>query len=290
MTALTAVYDLAVSPPTFEVLSFLAQAELARRAGGHEAMAVVFQPGPAGGFRADALPPDVPAREGMLWRICVAAARMVPSVREVRVLRDRAELRGPVFPAGWAATRPVAHYGPAYQVNGPDVFRASESARRAVTLRLPRRFATITLRQASYWPSRNSNLPAWREAARWLDQRSIAPVWIPDAEGAAPAGVNAFEAAAYDLDLRLAAYEAAVVNLGVTNGPMALLHFTRLPHLIFKPVDPECPATGEAHLRALGLRPGGQWVAHGRLVWAPDDAPAIVGALAEFFAAQGAAA
>lgn len=284
MTTLTAVYDLAVSPPTFEVLSFLAQAELARRAGGHEAMAVAFQPGPAGGFRADALPPDLPAREGMLWRICVAAARLVPSVREVRVLRDRAELHGPVFPPGWAATRPVARYGPAYHVDAPDVFRASESARRAVALRLPPRFATITLRQASYWPSRNSNVPAWQEAARWLERRAIAPVWIPDVEGTAPAGALAFDAAAYDLDLRLAAYEAAVVNLGVTNGPMTILHFTRLPHLIFKPIDPECPATGEAHLRALGLRPGGQWVAHGRLVWAVDDAPAIIGALSEFLA------
>ena len=286
---LTAVYDLAVSPPTFEVLSFLAQAELHRRQHGRAAMAVVFQPGPLGGFRADALPPDLAAREGMLWRICVAAARLVPAVREVRVLRDRAELAAPLFPAGWSTTRPIAHYGPRFHLDGPDVFRASESARRAVRLRLPRRYATITLRQASYWPSRNSNLAEWQVAAAWLEQRGIAPVWIPDVEGVAPAGL-AFDAAAYDLDLRLAAYEGAVVNLGVTNGPLSLLHFTRLPHLVFRPVDRECPSTSDAHLRGVGLAPGGQWNGHGRLVWAADDAPAIIDALRDFLGARAGAA
>ena len=74
-----AVYDLGVSPPSYDFLSFLAEAERHRRANGFTHINLMFQPGPMNGFRDDELPPDTATREGMLWRVCAGMARLLPS-------------------------------------------------------------------------------------------------------------------------------------------------------------------------------------------------------------------
>jgi hypothetical protein len=283
MKMLTAVYDLAVSPPTFEILSFLSEAEKRRIETGAYALNVVFQPGPKGGFRNDTLPPSLTEREGMLWRVCVAACRLLPSVRNITVLRDRAPVEGDVFPKGWSVTEPKSCYGPAYHRDARPIFRATPAARDAVSRHLPGRYATITLRQSTYWPERNSSMREWVAVGEWLDRRGIVPVWIPDAEGLAPAIFETFEPASFDLDLRLAAYEGAAVNLGVNNGPMSLGHFTRIPYLMFKPVHQSCPSTTLAHMQAL-VGPGGQWGGNGLTVWEDDTAAAIIPAIERFLA------
>src|SRR5438552_1800804 len=118
---LTAVYDLAVSPPTYDFVGFLLAAEEARMARGLEAIDFLIAPGPEHGFRRDHLPPRDPAvRRVMLDGIVVPMVALLPSARGVRMLPDadhesldtlRRQAPERLFPAGWSPRSRLAHYG-----------------------------------------------------------------------------------------------------------------------------------------------------------------------------------
>lgn len=269
-TAMTAVYDLASSPPTYDFLSFLAEAEKARVDGNFTYLDVVFQPGPMGGFRDDNLPPAVEAREAMLHRICASACRLLPSVRNVEVLKSRRAVAGDVFPKEWREDFPVSHYGTRYFKDSARPLTATPSAKNLVARRFQSPYATITLRQSSYWTTRNSSLPAWISAALFLVERGILPVFVPDYEGEDIEGFENCREASIDIDVRLALYEGAVLNLGVSNGPMALCYLSQAPYMVFKLVDGNTPATSKEFLEAHGISEGGSFGENGTLVWKDD--------------------
>src|SRR5579859_7453067 len=90
----TAYYDLACSPPTFDVVAFLCAVERAR---GEDDVEIVFLPGPRGGFRDDNLwPHSLAERVHMRQCVAVPLCWLLPAVRSVRVLhsRDEAPLDG----------------------------------------------------------------------------------------------------------------------------------------------------------------------------------------------------
>jgi hypothetical protein len=281
---LTAVYDLASSPPTFDFLPFLTEAERYRAANGYDRMDVVFMPGPMFGFRDDNLPPDVTERESMLNRVCLPACRFVKSVRNVSVLKERKELEGDAFPVGWEMNKPLSHYGVKFLKNGNRVLTASEAAKREIMSRFPKRYATITLRQSDYWPERNSNLAAWKAAGEYLKDIEIEPVYIPDTHGEV-SGVNAYTPAAWDLDLRLALYEGAVLNLGVANGPLALCMLSDAKYMMWKLIDPsgKAPAHRAAFYSAHGIQVGDDFGPNGKLVWEDDTRESVLKHLHEWF-------
>jgi len=282
LRVVTAVYDLAYSPPTYDFLTFLVEAERYRKREGFARIDVTFMPGPMWGFRDDQLPPDAATRRGMLWRVCVPMAKLLPSVRNVTVLEERAEVKNEVFPPEYEEQRPLARYGAGFSRGAWQMLEASEYARRRAARLFPYPYATISLRQASYWPERNSNIEAWLRVAAWLWRQDIWPVFIPDTEGAAPEGFGACEPAAWDLDLRAALYEGARVNLGVSNGPMTLLPFLKARYLTFKILTPSATATTPEFLAAHGFAPGDSPGGDGRWVWAEDDYETIIEQLQEF--------
>ena len=277
---LKAVYDLGLSPPTYDFLGFLVEAEKARIEGGFTCVDVYFQPGPIGGFRQDNLPPDVETRAGMFHRICVSACRLLPSVRNVHILRDREKVEGDVFPKGYTVEHGISHYGTRYLKNIRPL-TATAGAKRFVSERF-RNYVTITLRQSDYWPSRNSNLSAWRAAAELLNGEGITPVFVPDTEGFDVDGFENFRDASVDIDLRLALYEGAIMNFGVSNGPMALCYLSNAPYTVFKMLDEKTPATTKAFLEAHGLKEGESFSDNGTLVWKDDDKETVLEAVKHF--------
>lgn len=282
---MTAVYDLMVSPPTFDFVSFLMEAERARIAHGADKIDVIFQPGPMNGFRHDKLPPDVPTREGMLHRVCVALCRLLPSVRNVSVLKDRQHVKGDVFPEGYdVESNPLNHYGTVHFKNSRPVFHATESARRIA--RKFGRFATITLRQSSAWSTRNSQLGEWLKVAEWLMSKGITPVFIPGEYGEAPKEYESCDAALLDVDVRMALYEASVINLGSNSGPMAILFGMESPYIIFKPCVESSPVANKEFLAAVGFNEGDQFSSNGKTVWADDEAETIIREVGDFLRTQ----
>lgn len=282
---LNAVYDLGLSPPTYDFLAFLVEAERHRRTHGFTHIDLYFQPGPMNGFRDDELPPDLKGREDMLWRVCAGMARLLPSVRNINMNRVRWKVQGDIFPEGYAEDQPTSHYGVGYLRGGEPMLRATDAARHQIAMRFTTPYATISLREASYWPDRNSNKTAWREAAVWLKAQGIQVVVVPDTHGTGLEGFQEFTPACFDIDLRAALYEGAVINMGVLNGPMSLLAFLKSRYLIVKVIADGVAVTKE-FLAAHGYKDGDDFGGNGKMIWKEDSAENIIAELQEFARSQ----
>ena len=307
---LYAFYDLQVAPITFDVLWFMAAAELRRRELGLRRIAVTIVPGRERGLRAEdpayeaIVEPD--QRRMRIDKILLQTLSLSPDIESAVLAKDRAEaadLRRAaqhVYPALYDVRLPSAH-------EPREVMDAARRGRLAQRLRAPaeardwvaqwlaanaggRRLVTVTLRQYGYRESRNSDIAAWGQFARGLDPARYAVAVIPDtAEIGKPLpaefrGRLYLPEAALDVRLRMALYEAAFVNLGVNCGPLLMPLFAeqRLRCLMFKllPEDPAYAAEAGPYMRALGFvagetppnsRPGQKWV------WQPDTYPVIAG-------------
>lgn len=278
---LTAVYDLYCSPPSYDFLSFICAAEKYRQEHGYTAMDVVFQPGPKFGFRNDNLPPDIETRKAMLWRVCVPACRLVQSVRNVSVYQERMPVGGDIFPEGWGTHNPLHCYGTHLVKNGlPRALRSTETARRFVGEKNPKPYVTITVRNCSYWPERNSNLSEWKRAGAEIELMGYRVAWVLETADTA-------DVYAWDIDLRLALYEGALCNLMVVNGPLDLLRLSDAPYLIFKPITESAPATSREFLKANGVDVGDQFGPNGRMVWNDDVADVIIAEFKNFIKQKG---
>lgn len=274
---LTAVYDLAAAPPTWEFSTFLAEAERYRTDGGYTCIDLVVSPGVEKGYRYDYT--DLFGKDncdGMIQRIVYPLTRLLPSVRNVVFLKQKSEFGpdGPLFPPMWTPERPVSCYGPEHLHEGNRVFQATGVARKWREKNYPEAYVTITIREADYWPDRNSNRDAWLQAAAWLTERGYRVVFIPDTYGKPVDGYDNCTIAAWDIDLRMALYEGAALNMGVSNGPMALCYLSNAPYMIFGMLGKNSPIT-PAFYEGRGIPVGSQWGPNGRNVW-EEDSPEVV--------------
>jgi hypothetical protein len=273
---LNAVYDLGVSPPTYDFIGFLAEAEKARISGGYTDLDVTFQPGPIGGFRNDNLPPSIEEREGMLHRICVASCRLLPSVRNVTVLKHRQELKGELFPKDYTLDFPLNHYGTRYFKNAPLCLTATAQAKAHVKKHFPMKYVTITLRTSEAWSARNSNEKEWWKVAKFLYEKGIHTIWVRDTNDPTA------DIYSWDVDMRLALYEGSMMNLGVNNGPMALMYCANVPYMTFKMITKDVHVASIDFLKAHGMNEGDQFGENGKIYWCDDDAENIIPALSEW--------
>lgn len=278
---LTAVWDFHLCPTSYDFVVFVGEAEKHRIAIGAEFIDFVFQPGPVDGFRYDDLPPNLGNREGMYYRVLVGLCRLLPSTRNIQMFRNRTEVKGDhFFPEDYQVNQPTCRYGQYFAQFATPVLRSTVAASLFVERRYTKPYVTITLREASHWPSRNSNRGAWERVAQWLEERGYQVVWVPDAESP---DANLFS---YDVDMRLALYERAVVNLGINNGPTNMLPYTNAKWLMFKLVTEDVPWTTRAFHEKWGNKEGDQPGGRGRMIFETDDYEIIIPELERFFAKQ----
>jgi len=280
MRVLTACYDLEFSPPTYDFVGFLVAAEQERIDRDFDALDIAIIPGSAHGFRVDGLPPRlVEDRIRMRDEIVVPMALLLPSVRKVMVRADRS------LPEGETTCYGGSRYGTDIMVR---MWRANcfplrappeENAR-------PLRYVTITLREAPYHPTRNSNITEWLAVADWLQRQGIAVIIVRDA---AMATVEIpFHAvcagASYDLTTRAQLYAGAALNLFVNNGPAWMCVFMGAPALICKMVSPDAPCVDPGFFAQVGL-PVGSQIPNAkpmqRILWENDTAANIIPAVKE---------
>lgn len=169
-----------------------------------------------------------------------------------------------------------------------DIVAAAENGERVPRLKPTRRLSlspeaeasvTITLRESSHWPHRNSNLDAWLRFASWLRTNGQHVVFIRDTEKADEplAGFTTIPLASRDITVRQALYESAKANLFVSNGPAAMAIFGNRPWLQFVSLEPDdsgyAPNTAQFWAENAGVPPGEQYPWAGndqRLVWGAD--------------------
>lgn len=286
---LTAYYDLACSPPTYDIVAFLCEVERARIERGAEKVSIQILPGPAGGFRRDKFwPCSVDERQKMLDHVAAPMARMLPSIAQVAIWKHRPPDVAPKS-IGYGASL----YGLRVQVD------AMKSGIRPLRPTSPlsegwpnyqygNRLVTITLREAEHWPQRNSNVSAWRDAAQAIGAVGFDVLVIRDTLYADELlwKVTTCPQASRDLECRANLYRAAVCNLFVNNGPAWFAMALDAPVLMLRPtVEGVMHTCSAAYFRECGIEPGGQIPSapsYQRIVWANDSTENIVRAFNEF--------
>lgn len=165
--------------------------------------------------------------------------------------------------------------------NGEEVprFKPSESSLKTIENYLQGQpVVTITLREAEHWPHRNSNIEAWTHFAHDLETKGHQVVFVRDTAKAMQPLLNyaTCPRAAVDLDLRLALYESAKVNLFVSNGPFNLGLYGTAPWICFQDANAQdsfYPNSPEWWNKCAGINIGDQYpwsYEKQKLVWAKD--------------------
>jgi len=126
---------------------------------------------------------------------------------------------------------------------------------------------TITLREASHWPNRNSSLENWIKFAKdKLKDEYV--VFVRDTEkGNEPLdGFDTYPQASFHVRVRMALYEQAKINLFISNGPCMMGVFSDKPYLCFIPLNPPDQPDKEFYannpewwVQHNGIGPGEQW-------------------------------
>ena len=168
---------------------------------------------------------------------------MLPSRDEVHSVRAAAGNR--VYPAYYEPSLPVAHWHSELLTETSDggeeigVLRSCPQGLRYVKRWLASRLAgqrlvTITVRDYSFMPARNSNLEAWAAFASPLDAAQYLPVFVLDTERTLEplpplTSFEIFREASWNVGLRMALYESSYVNLGVITARPSCAHSTQEP-------------------------------------------------------------
>ncbi len=150
---------------------------------------------------------------------------------------------------------------------------------------------TITLREAEYWPHRNSNMVAWLAFGAELERRGERVIYVRDTAKAEEPLLNCETCplASIDLHTRYALYEQAKCNLFVPNGPWCLALFGTKPWLMFNKItkgDLFLPNTPGWWEKFQGIQEGGQFPwqqSDQRIVWASDDYDTIITAWQQLY-------
>jgi hypothetical protein len=303
---LYAFYDLAVSPVTYDVVTFLCLAEVERQKAGCSKIQVVFVPAASADGFDDSWEKkfNFYGSEEMRWRLhnlLVPCCWLIPTCGGVMVSASRGEadsinrtLAAHRYPPHYTVKTPLA--GTSWKsinqavANGIDVQYVTPSARSLEYVRQwlrrvagERRVITITLRECSYSPERNSNMPEWLKFAESLDASRYAVIFVRDIEKAfdpMPGGFATFNEAVWNIDMRSAICQLSYVNMSVNNGPNILSWLNRLARIVqFKVVTESVLACSEKFLREQCgiLREENLAMANSfqKLVWEEDDFPVI---------------
>jgi len=313
-TILYACYDLSVSPPTYDFLSFLYSSEIERLKKNCSHIHLLIITGVENGFRRGdlqsynrGLPSNahisVSNLQGRLHNIVVPCYQLLPSVQSVTYFGLRNECMvflnqfSPLtYPENYHVSAPVSGYGWAKVIRIKDLykydvkFEAPAYAHTYVESWIKQRsqgkkVLSITLREATYSGKRNSVLVAWIRFAEEIIKKGYFPVFVRDTEKSPeslePTFTNTvtFPEASVHVAIRMALYEQAFLNLSVNGGPLECCVCNKnTPYLLFKMVT-ECAATTEEHFRRSGIEPGTQPAICGpyqKWVWKDDTYEVIM--------------
>jgi hypothetical protein len=245
------VYDLRVAPLTYDFASYLAAAEIERRLRSLGTISVIFVTGEDSAIRDEQ--PDYEAvldREARSFRfknIVLPMLGLLPSIEGYAMCGSRQQAdallancpASNLYPSDYRLFLPrqpskrviFDHAGsgvpvrPMYSASAKAHQYVREFLHREAAGRLP---VVITLRNYGYMTARNSRNEDWVAFASGLDSRMFAPIFVHDTETimAPPladfGGYPSCDAASWNVEIRVALYEQAWLNLAVMHGPMEL--------------------------------------------------------------------
>lgn len=271
----TAFYDFAVSPTSYDFATFVSAAKAFSKQ-----LHVVFVPGNVNGFRLDHKPISVEERGFRIMHILGPLCTAIGATFTVCHTREDARkfYDDEHWPLGYTIEEPKQLHTIALPIQFAKQgiplpsFAPTMRAMEMVSGMFDVAPIVITLREC-YLESRNSDVAEWvKFYHRMKKERPV--IFVRDTDKLLePFDAPVCQAASLDVDLRLALYQIAHVNMGVTNGPMVLNIFSERPYLIYRYWNDQYPETSRM-LEKWGLPRGTQYswaTAKQRLIWEQDD-------------------
>ncbi len=298
--ALYLFYDLEVSPITFNFAEALCMANLKRQHLKLSYLYVVIVPGPHGGLRKEMADYEqIIHKEARQWRIfnlVLPLIHLMPACigytycatrEEAEAIRKEVAPR--VYPEGYSTLFPLGiSFFEGGRTSSMEMMGMQATPQALIYLdqwleqkSQGRKVIVITLRQYAYMTQRNSNVEAWAKFAASLAKDEYFVVIVPDTEMAMTdssfplKGFQHFTEACWNVELRIALYEKAYLNLGINNGPFALCWLNRwCRYIMFKIITEEVMQTTEAALRNHGFIPNEDppfSTQFQKWIWEPDS-------------------
>lgn len=279
MPTLNACYDLTIGRTQFDVTAFLVYMEASRKGMREGYTDINLTIAPRSAVQG--------TQRNWLYNICIPMCGMLPSVKAITVLDDMPDMDmwGKNFPVGGCNSR---FYGLDLLVQG--IAGAGRCLRPKLEFPKNDNLVTITLREASYWPTRNSNVEEWKKAALKIMNHGYDVVFVRDTEKAEqtldPFPIN--PAASIDLEHRAALYRSSYCNMFVSNGPVGLALIIDAPFIMLRPFNDELgSAYSRNYLRDRGLEDQfPDCPKHQRIVWEDDTCANIVRSFEEWARSQ----
>jgi hypothetical protein len=301
-------YDLDCAPVTFDFTNFLVIAEMHRQHQNRRAIHLHLIPGKYHGFRGATerdLAMSVGEKNWFLHNLIMQSTELLPSVENLYSYKTHAEAysafqlvqaaaKDAIFPTGYdMATKRFSCYTfvPILEAHNHGLeaqpFCPPKEALTYVRRWLDQRIGagqiplSITLREATLHPGRNSDLQEWAKFLGALDRQKYAPIIMRDsfaAAGPVPQGFEDylfFSEGLFNIAMRGALYEACTLNLFVSNGSAHLAYFNkRVNFLGFKNHIPDVYTCSKEFLDKYGLTIDEQQPYFGdfqRMTWTIDS-------------------
>ena len=254
---LYAFYDLDVSPISFDFSAFIICAEDYRVEQKLQDVHFVIVPqGKGKGHHDNALFEDDHA-DWRLLNIIIPLTQLIPSCKGITISPDRnhASLIGEkfanhIFPENYSVDLPVARHHTGWTIiashlgkniqHFSSTLQAREYAKQWIRSHSGgKQCVAITLREAPFGETRNSNPEIWGELAQRLQEADFFPVILRDIDKALDYplpqfnGITHFPEAVFNLSLRLGFYEEADLCAFVANGPGQLCFYDKNVNFIY---------------------------------------------------------
>jgi len=243
-----AVYDLRLSPPTYDFAYFLYQADCYFRSLGHSSFQVIIFSGKTtnnficqhnewesliGKEERSKRIYNMLLPMASLYEGCFSA-RLIKDINHLKFICRRSSIVYPKYYDGIFLSNPISYEKVyKYEMNNAEYsgFKSNRNELDKVqswlfahNITLP--FVCFTIRDYQFEPSRNSNVQAYLQFAKYLRDMNILSVFIPEVSNAVPEYIieefPLFIPAIHSLYQRQAIYELACTNIFANNGCSAL--------------------------------------------------------------------
>ena|SRR3990167_8975223 len=274
--ALLLIYDLSVEPVTYNFIFPLVIAGYQAQKKKLPYVDVLLIKGDHHNLREEEADYEascsVQARHWRVQSILFGSMHLLPNFRHLfyvnqQEARDYLQRYPHRYPKYYTLTAPVVYFPREVLVSDPRIrcLRADEQSLHMMHQWLNirsrgRSVITITLRQSSYCPDRNSHIAQWLDFAKSLDASKYYVVFVPDTETYASYlqscldGFDCCTEACISVLLRMALYELSLLCLGINNGPMSLCWFNeKCNYRMFKIVTESVAQTTQKVLLQNGL-------------------------------------
>jgi len=242
---------------SFDFSAFLIAAERDRRLRGLSLLYIVVVPKEDFDGHHDGKLVDDHHIDWRLHNIILPLTQLLPSCSGFTVCDTRAlaisllqQNAEEIYPESYSVEGPISRHHTGWTVLpghlGDDIqyFEAPDQAKKYAQKWIDEHAGgkpcvTLTLREAPFIKSRNSDPAVWGEFARRLTQKGFFPILLRDIDTALEVpppeleAITPFSDGVFNLPLRIALYELCHINTFVANGPAQVCFYNKNVHFLY---------------------------------------------------------